>query len=235
MKINIIATLLFALQASTATGLAIATIGPCEDYDIQTEQECVAKCNGIFGGNWEGSVSGPADEITECMCTATKEDTATKIFKCTRERTPEPPVQTTESCETQGIESWDDCRDHCITLTNGRRFSARVEGGNIIEGGKGNISACYCTYGPNLENSYTCNRTPTPPPPFPEQPLRGLKCSANNININNQEQCFSFCTEHKRLAKYAGSANGPVRCLCQDVQGGPSVWECTGNNLRSRL
>jgi hypothetical protein len=158
MKINIIATLLFALKASTATG--------------------------------------------------------------------EKPVQTTESCEKRGIETWDDCRDTCVSLAKGRRLSARVN-----EGGTGDIFACYCTYGPNLENSYTCTRPPAPLPPFPTE--RGLKCS--DSDIKNQEECFQFCTEHKRSATYVGSARGPVSCACQNVQGGPAVWQCKGEGSASYL
>ena len=225
MKINIIATLLFALKASTVSGFA--TSGPCKEFDIQTEQDCNDHCKDISGGNWKGSVSGPADEITECMCTfkASKEDIkkglpATNEFTCNRKRTPEKPVDLTESCEKRGIETWDDCLGNCKTLANGRRLSARVEGG------RGNISACYCTYGPNLENSYTCNRPPSPLPPFPVK--RGKNCKVSRIG--DQEGCFQFCAGHKRLAKYVGNANGPVRCACQDVQGGPAVWECTGSS-----
>ena len=140
--------------------------------------------------------------------------------------TGEKPVQTTESCEKRGIETWDDCRDTCVSLAKGRRLSARVN-----EGGTGDIFACYCTYGPNLENSYTCNRPPSPPPPFPEK--RGMKCSASKIY--NQEGCFTFCMERKRSAKYVSSANGLVRCVCQDVQGGPTVWECNDRSPESHL
>jgi hypothetical protein len=100
MKINIIVTLLFALKVSTTSGFA--TNGPCKDYDIQiqTEQDCRDHCKDISGGNWKGSVSGPADEITECMCTfsASKEDIkkglpATNEFTCNRKRTPECHTQ----------------------------------------------------------------------------------------------------------------------------------------------
>jgi hypothetical protein len=231
MKINIIATLLFALKASTVSGFAIS--GPCKEFDIQTEQDCNDHCKDISGGNWKGSVSGPADEITECMCTfsASKEAIenglpATNVFTCTRKPTPEKTVRKTESCETPGIETWDDCVDNCKSLANGRRYFARVEGG------KGNISACYCTYGPNLENSYTCKRTPPPLPPFPEKRTPS-KCNA--YDINNEEECFAFCTKYKRWAKYVGNANGPVRCDCQDVQGGPSVWYCKGEGSDSYL
>jgi len=227
MKINTIATLLFALQASTASGFA--TMGPCDDDNIQTDDDCTAFCKDLANGmKWSGTMKGPSTKITECNCTfqASAAEISNGLpseneYTCTRETPKDPPVTITEDCEQRDISDWPDCKAECSALAAGRGYSARVDGG------QGNISACYCTYGYNRENSFTCNREPTPPPPIPQPQTRSVKCSESGIS--DQDTCFAFCTEYQRTAQYAGTANGLLKCRCRLGEGGPVNFECDGD------
>ena len=174
-------------------------------------------------------MSGPRDNITECSCTlnASNQDIrnglpAENHFKCTRANTPEPvdPVHTTGDCDDFDITDWPSCRDECSNRAANRGFAAHVDGG------MGNISACYCTYGRERENSFTCTREPTPPPPMPK-PTRTQKCSKSGID--DQDTCFDFCLNYERFPNYVGNADGLLWCRCRDGQGGEVDWECKGD------
>ena len=226
MKINIITTLLFALHASTASGFAIN--GDCDDFGINTDQDCNAKCNNLSGrGGWEGFTRGPSDNITECSCTlqASREAIrnglpAENHFKCTRDNTPEPvdPVHFTGDCDDFGITDWPGCNNQCIKLAANRGYAAHTDGG------RENISACYCNYGRQRENSFTCTREPTFPP-IPSK-RTGL-CSDDGIE--DQETCFDFCQKYQRLPQYVGNDNGLLWCRCRREQGGEPDFECRGD------
>jgi hypothetical protein len=120
-------------------------------------------------------------------------------------------------CE-EDITTWPDCLELCTDLADGNGFNASHEGGI------GNISRCICDYGLELENYYACWRTPTPPPPIPENRLTGGTCA--DQGITNQEECFAFCQEYKRFPVYVGSEEGLVACQCKNGMGGNVDWSC---------
>jgi len=220
MKINTVATLLFALQASTASGFAIDS---CDDDDIQTDDDCTAFCKHLAGGKtWSGHMKGPNTKITECSCTFGASE---NVYTCTREVFKKPPVTITEDCEERDISTWPDCQEECSTLADGTGTGYAAS----HDGGKGNISACYCTYGYRMEDSFTCNRKPTPPPPIPQK--RDRRCTTSDIS--DQDTCFNFCLDYKRTAEYVGSANGLLKCRCRLGQGGQIDFECDDSYLRS--
>eukprot|EP00984_Skeletonema_dohrnii_P002259 scaffold790_cov87-Skeletonema_dohrnii-CCMP3373.AAC.3 len=218
MKINTVA-ILFALQASTVSGFAIDS---CDDDDIQTDDDCTAFCKHLAGGmEWSGHMEGPNTMITECSCTFGASE---NVYTCTRDAPENPPVTITEDCEERDISTWPDCQVECSALAadTGTGYAAHHDGG------MGNISACYCTYG---ENSFTCNRVPTPPPPIPQ--TRSVMCGESGIS--DQDTCFEFCLYYDRFPQYVGSANGLEKCRCRLGQGGQIDFECTKDSyLRSR-
>lgn len=131
----------------------------------------------------------------------------------------EDPVTTTGDCDDFGITQWPDCNSKCSELAGpGIGYSARVNGG------MGNISACFCEYGRNRENSFTCTRTPTFPP-IPER--RGEKCRL--WGIDDQETCFAFCQEYERLPQYVGNDNGMLWCRCSPGQDADFDFDCKGD------
>lgn len=221
--INAISALLFALQASTltatftATGFAID--GTCDDFGIDTYQECEDKCNSISKQKkmgFSGNMKGPSSNITECSCTFGDGD---GTFTCTRDKSePKDPVETTEDCAERNITTWTDCQDTCSTLAAGTGYAARINGG--LE----NISLCYCEYGRNRENSFTCTREPTIPP-IPQK--RDDRCSVENID--DQESCAAFCSNYQRSAQYVSNAKGLLFCRCRSGQGGQIDFECKGD------
>ncbi len=219
--INAISALLFALQASTATAssTAFAIDGTCDDFGIDTYQECEDKCKSISKQKkmgWSGNMKGPSSKITECSCTFGGDD---GTFTCTR-ATPEPedPVETTEDCAERDISTWPDCQDTCSTLADGKGYAARVNGDTE------NISACFCDYGSNRENSFKCFREPTIPP-IPQK--RDDRCSVENID--DQESCSAFCLDYQRYAQVVSNANGLLFCRCRRGQGGQIDFECRGD------
>ena len=225
MKINIITTLFFALKASIAHGFAI--YGDCGDFDIHTDEDCVAQCES-FEVKWEGYQEGPRDSITLCSCTlqATKEDIengfpAENHFDCTRTPEPERPVTITGDCDDFGITTWDDCKNKCSFLAAGDGFSATVNGG------MGNISGCFCDHGREREHYFTCTREPIYPP-IPER--RSQRCSESGID--DQDTCFAFCLDYKRLPQYVGNDDGLLMCRCfiQDYNSEPS-FECKSGQV----
>ena len=121
-------------------------------------------------------------------------------------------------CEEDNITTWPDCLELCTDLADGNGFQASHEGGI------GNISKCICEYGLELEHSYTCWRTPTPPPLIPEDRITGGTCA--DQGITNQEECFAFCQEYKRFPVYVGSEEGLVACHCKNGMGGTVDWSC---------
>ena len=210
MRVNFISTILLALQIFVASGSA--TDDSCEDFDIVTEQDCNDKCRSLSGGSWSGSVRGPASAIISCSCSYSGGD-----FSCTKTPdTPDDPVTVTEDCGERDIETWDDCKAECNTLADGTGYNARVNGG------MGNISACFCEYGRSKENSYTCTRDITPAPPFPHE--RSTRCSDDGIT--DQQSCFDFCLEHQTSPQYISSAGALHKCRCRDGQGGSIKFEC---------
>ena len=217
--INAIAALLFALQASTATATGFSIDGSCDDFDIETGQDCEDKCNSISKEkkmSWSGTMKGPSSMITECSCTFGGGDGE---FICTRAKPePEDPVETTEDCGERNITTWSDCKETCSTLADNRGYSAEHDGGI------GNISACYCEYGRNRENSFTCTRQPTVP--LIPQPRDG-RCSEKNID--DKDTCFAFCSNYKRSPQYVSNANGLLYCRCRRGQGGQIDWQCKGD------
>mmetsp|Transcript_9726 Transcript_9726/g.14754 ORF Transcript_9726/g.14754 Transcript_9726/m.14754 type:complete len:226 (+) Transcript_9726:96-773(+) len=224
MKINTVA-LLFALQASIASVFAIDS---CDDDDIQTDDDCTEFCMNFAGGmEWSGHMKGPNTKITECSCTFEASEAQIRkglnVYTCTREAPENPPVTINEDCEEWDIRTWPDCKDECSALADGTGYAAHHDGG------MGNISACYCTYG---ENSFTCNRVPTPPPPIPQ--TRSVGCSESGIS--DQDTCFDFCLYYDRSPQYVSSANGLEKCRCRLGQGGQIDFECTKDSyLRSRF
>ena len=236
MKINITTVLLFALRASTANGYA--TVETCDELNppVKTHKDCNTWCtqqtHEAGARTWKGFTRGPMDAITECTCNipASQQNNgrlpAENVIMCTRERTPEDPVTTVESCEEAEptpITDWPSCKDHCMALADDRGMRAHVEGG------MGNISACKCTYGRQKEHSYTCTRTPTPLPSIAKK-TRGMGCSRSDIS--NQHDCFSFCLgyqcseENRCFPKAVSNADGLFRCLCLDGEGGDANWDC---------
>lgn len=176
--------------------------------------------------NWSGNIKGPSTKITECSCTFQASEAQIRdgfvpesYYTCTRETPKEPPVTITEDCEERDINDWPDCNAECSALAAGRGYAAHVDGG------QGNISACYCTYGYSRENSFTCNREPTPPPPMPVQ--RGVRCTESGIS--DQDTCFAFCLDYNRTPQYVSNANGLLKCRCRLGQGGQIDFECNGD------
>mmetsp|Transcript_1278 Transcript_1278/g.1767 ORF Transcript_1278/g.1767 Transcript_1278/m.1767 type:complete len:229 (-) Transcript_1278:189-875(-) len=217
--INAIPALLFALQASTATATGFAIDGTCDDFGIDTDQDCDDKCKSISKQErmgYSGSMKGPSSMITECSCTFGDGDGK---FTCTRAKPePEDPVETTEDCKERGIATWQDCQDTCSTLADGRGYAARFNGGT------GNVSACYCDYGRNRENSFTCTRDATIPL-IPQE--RDGRCS--DKNIDDQDSCFAFCLEYQRSPQCVSNANGLLVCRCRRGQGGQIDFQCKGD------
>ena len=82
-----------------------ASLESCDELEppVKTDDDCNAWCTQLtqeaVGRNWEGSMSGPRNAITECTCTifsASSDGLAADHITCTRDRGVEDPVSTLE-------------------------------------------------------------------------------------------------------------------------------------------
>jgi len=156
MKFNAIISILLLFAAGVD---AQAEAVDCKDFDIKNKSDCQAECKSRASGNgWSIKVKYDADgNLTKCDCTYSTGNNpdenglpAEGVFFCTTERTPEPPVSTTEVCP-ESIKTWDDCQNHCKSLSG--NYSVSYNGYSPER-----LTKCTCNYGPNRQNSYTCTR-----------------------------------------------------------------------------
>ncbi|KAK1737596.1 hypothetical protein QTG54_011882 [Skeletonema marinoi] len=140
MKVNAISALLLLFVAS-------ANGQQCKDLGIFDSDDCASECKGLANGKGSSSWSMNYDSdgnLTKCECTTSNKGS----FTCTSERTPEPPVNTTEECSY--IKTWDQCKSYCKSLSGNYSVSHRSRNGKLTQ--------CSCDYGPNRQNNYTCTR-----------------------------------------------------------------------------
>ncbi|KAL7501057.1 hypothetical protein ACHAWT_009212 [Skeletonema menzelii] len=155
MKVNIALLLLFCAGVNGQ-----AESGDCEYFGISTKADCGAECRSRANGRSSWRVSyDAARNLTGCDCTfETGNDPATTglpaegKFTCTRTNET-PVVVTNEECP-NSIQTWTQCRTHCKELAGNWGWGASYRGRS-----EDDLTQCKCDYGPNRQNSYTCNRT----------------------------------------------------------------------------
>jgi hypothetical protein len=158
MKFNAVISSLLLFAAGVD---AQAMRGDCKDLQIKNKSDCQSKCKSLAKGNnrsWSIKVKYDADgNLTQCDCTFSTGNSPEKnglptegILTCTTERTPEPPVNDNGRCP-ESIKTWDDCRNHCKSLSGNW-------GASYVGRSPAQLTKCTCNYGPNRQNSYTSTR-----------------------------------------------------------------------------
>ena len=161
-----------------------------------------------------------AGEVTECTCKGSGQE----VWTCTKptDAVPVPvpvPVSEPRNCDDDGIETNDQCNDHCQTLHAGYSIQGRTFD---------DISQCICKS--NQKTIYKCNRQPTGNVSPPQQ--RNIE-NCDTDGITSGKTCETHCKTKSPAdyhAKVMGiiTSNGTIgRCICSYGTGEKATYyEC---------